>query len=162
VAETRWHQWAQGTECPFDMPRPESNEYWNFIVSLTVSSLYLSTNQTYRGHCLLILDLRHAIRPDQLSSDEWQAFCADLHLAERAIMQVLQPDHINIAILGNVVPHLHWIIVPRYRDDPRWEAPIWTTTLAEMPVTTMAAKERADIIERLRTAISETTWRVTK
>ena len=162
MAETRWSGWAEGTECPFDMPRPESNEYWDFIVSLTVSSFYLSSNQTYRGHCLLIFDLRHAIRPDQLTSDEWQAFCADLHLAERAIMRALKPDHINVAILGNVVPHLHWIIVPRYRHDPRWEAPIWTTTLAEMHVTPMAADERAGLIQQLRTAISETTCRVTK
>jgi diadenosine tetraphosphate (Ap4A) HIT family hydrolase len=152
MEETRWDRWAQGTECPFDVPRPQSNEHWDFIVSLTVSSLYLSSNQTYRGHCLLILDLRHATRPDQLSSDEWRAFCADLHLAEKAMMQALQPDHINIAILGNVVPHLHWQIVPRYRHDLRWEAPIWTTTLAEMTVTAMAAEERAGLIEKLRVA----------
>lgn len=59
------------------------------------------------------------------------------------------------AILGNVVRHLHWIIVPRYRRDPRWEAPIWTTTIAEMPVTPMAAAERAGLIQKLRTAVSE-------
>ena len=154
MGESRWHQWAQGTGCPFDLPRPESNEYWDFIVSLTVSSLYLSSNQTYRGHCLLILDLRHATRPGELSSDEWGAFCADLHLAEKAMMQALQPDHINVAIFGNVVPHLHWIIVPRYRDDPRWEAPIWITTLAEMPITRLPNHERTGLIEKLRIALS--------
>ena len=159
MGETQWDRWAKGTACPFDAPRAESDEHWDFIASLTVSSLYLSTNQTYRGHCLLILDLRHATRPDQLSSDEWEAFCADLHLAEKAMMQMLQPDHINVAILGNVVPHLHWIIVPRYLRDPRWEAPIWTTTIAEMPVTPMAAEERAGLIQKLRTAVSETASR---
>jgi diadenosine tetraphosphate (Ap4A) HIT family hydrolase len=155
VGETGWQQWAEGTGCPFDTPRPVSNEYWDFIAPLTVSSLYLSSNQTYRGHCLLILNLRHATRPDQLSSSEWLVFCADLHLAETAIMRTLQPDHINVAILGNVVPHLHWQIVPRYRNDPRWEAPIWTTTPAEMAVVSMAAEDRADLIEKLRTAIGE-------
>jgi diadenosine tetraphosphate (Ap4A) HIT family hydrolase len=69
-------------------------------------------------------------------------------------MRALRPDHINVAILGNVVPHLHWLIVPRYRDDPRWEGPIWTTTLAEMAVTSMAAEERGELIEKLRTALS--------
>ena len=160
MEETRWNRWAEGAGCPFDVPRPESNKHRDFIVSLTVSSLYLSSNQTYRGHCLLILDLRHATQPDQLSSDEWRAFCANIHLAEKAMMRVLQPDHINVAILGNVVPHLHWLIVPRYRHDPRWEAPIWTTTLAEMTVTAIAAEERTGLIEKLRSAISETIWRV--
>ena len=36
-----------------------------------------------------------------------------------------KPDHINIASLGNVMPHLHWHIIPRYRADPRWGGPIW-------------------------------------
>jgi hypothetical protein len=28
-----------------------------------------------------IFDLRHAARPDQLTADEWAAFCADLYVA---------------------------------------------------------------------------------
>jgi diadenosine tetraphosphate (Ap4A) HIT family hydrolase len=77
-------------------------------------------------------------------------FCADLHRAEGALIETLAPDHINIAILGNVVPHLHWIIVPRYRDDPRWGAPVWTTTLAEMSDTRLSTDERAGIVQNLR------------
>jgi len=154
VSASQWDQWAQGAACPFDVPRAKSNEYWDFVGSLTVSSLYLSSNQTYRGHCLLILDLRHATRPDQLSSDEWRAFCADLYLAEKAIIGTLHPDHINVALLGNVVPHLHWHIVPRYQNDPRWQAPIWTTTTAEMPTTRLPESERANLIEKLRIALN--------
>src|SRR5665213_2168218 len=130
--KTRWDQWSKGIACPFDAPRAESNDHWDFIARLMASSLYLSNNQTYRGHCLLILDLRHATRPDQLSAEEWRSFCADLYTAESAISLTVRPDHINIAVLGNVVPHLHWHIVPRYRGDPRWEAPIWMTEVAEM------------------------------
>jgi diadenosine tetraphosphate (Ap4A) HIT family hydrolase len=77
------------------------------------------------GQCLLILDLRHATRPDQLSAAEWASFCADLHRAETAVVRAVRPDHINIVSLGNVVPHLHWHIIPRYRADPRWGGPIW-------------------------------------
>jgi len=98
MEEARWDRWAQGIACPFEVPRSGSNSHLDFIASLKVSSFYLSSNQTYHGHSLLILDLRHAIRPDQLSSDEWGAFCADLHLVEKALMQTLRPDHINVAI----------------------------------------------------------------
>jgi len=148
--ETGWDKWARGINCPFDRPRAASNEYWDFIASLSASSLYLQKNQTYRGHCLLIWDSRHATRIDQLSSEEWLAFCADLYLAENAIMRSLDPDHINVEILGNAVPHLHWQIIPRYRDDPRWKAPIWTTTIAEAPVTHLPDAERVELIEKLR------------
>jgi diadenosine tetraphosphate (Ap4A) HIT family hydrolase len=155
--ESHWYRWSEGNDCPFDRPRAESNEYWDLVRSLPVSSLYLSSNQTYRGHCLLIWDVRHAIRIDQLSSREWLAFCADLFVAENAIVETLNPDHINVEILGNVVPHLHWQIIPRYRTDPRWEAPVWTTTVAEMPVNKLSASDRGGLIERLREALGKAT-----
>jgi diadenosine tetraphosphate (Ap4A) HIT family hydrolase len=120
-----WEQLAQGQDCPLDAPRAASTDSWEYVASLQVSTLYLARNQTYRGHCLLILDIRHATRPDQLSATEWASFCADLHRAQGAVVRAVQPDHINIASLGNVMPHLHWHIIPRYRRDPRWGGPIW-------------------------------------
>ena len=71
-----------------DAPRPIANEFWDLVAPLSVSSLYLSTNQTYRGQCSLIFDLCHAARPDQLTSSEWAAFCADLCVAENAVVAV--------------------------------------------------------------------------
>jgi diadenosine tetraphosphate (Ap4A) HIT family hydrolase len=148
----QWDEWARGTDCPFCPARIASEAH--FITKLPVSSLYLSSNQTYRGHCILILDIRHAVRPGQLSPEEWLAFCTDLHAAERAVMHTLHPDHINVEIMGNAVPHLHWQIVPRYRTDGRWGAPIWTTTRAEMPRTTLDPSERAGLAQRLEAAVS--------
>ncbi len=120
------------------------------MTQLTVSSLYLARNQTYRGQCVLILDLRHATRPEHLSAEEWAKFCADLHVAENAMVRAVRPDHVNVESLGNVVPHLHWHIVPRYRDDPRWGAPIWLTALDDMPDARLSADERAQLIDAMR------------
>lgn len=47
---------------------------------------------------------------------------------ERALRVVMQPDKINLASLGNVVPHLHWHVIPRFSDDAHFPAPIWATT----------------------------------
>jgi diadenosine tetraphosphate (Ap4A) HIT family hydrolase len=44
---------------------------------------------------------------------------------ERALRRIMQPDKINLASLGNVVPHLHWHVIPRWRDDSHFPAPIW-------------------------------------
>src|ERR1700743_1487769 len=150
-----WDRWAEGIGCPLCGPRHESNEYRDFIARLDVSSLHLPKNQAYRSHCLLILDIRHATRPDHLSSAEWTAFCTDLYTAEKALIRTLQPDHINIEVMGNVVPHLHWQIVPRYRADSRWGAPIWMTTKSEMPVTTLSETARTDLVQNLRNAINQ-------
>lgn len=141
--------------CPMDAPRSATNEFWDLISSLSVSSLYLAKNQTYRGQCSLIFDLRHAARPDQLSPGEWAAFCADLYVAQQAIVTVTDPDHINIESLGNVVPHLHWHIIPRYVGDPRWGMPIWTTPLSAMPETPLDARDHATLLEDLRRQLTQ-------
>lgn len=146
----RWDNLIRGIDCPFDAPRAESNDYWDLIASLKVSSLYLAKNQTYRGQCLLIFDCRHAVRLEQLPEHEWMDFCADLFRAERASARALKPDHMNLAVLGNMIPHLHWHVVPRYKTDPRWGAPIWPTSLADMADTRFDARERADLIGSLR------------
>jgi diadenosine tetraphosphate (Ap4A) HIT family hydrolase len=146
----RWERLAQGENCPFDAPRPPSNQEWELVAPLSASTLYLSNNQTYRGHCLLILD-RHATRLEQLSPVEWAAFSADLHQAVTAITRTVRPDHINVASLGNQVPHLHWHIVPRYRTDPRWGNPIWG---ADIPDTRLTAAEQREMIKDIKAALS--------
>jgi diadenosine tetraphosphate (Ap4A) HIT family hydrolase len=37
----------------------------------------------------------------------------------------MAPDKINLASLGNVVPHLHWHVIPRFSDDPHFPNPVW-------------------------------------
>ena len=137
-----------------DAPRPESNEHADLVAPLTVSSLYLAKNQTYRGQCALVFDLRHAARPDQLTAAEWAAFCADLYVAQNAVVRVTRPDHINVESLGNVVPHLHWHIIPRYVGDPRWGMPIWTTPLSAMPDARLEVSDRELLLRQLREALT--------
>jgi diadenosine tetraphosphate (Ap4A) HIT family hydrolase len=139
--------------CPLDAPRPASNEHWDFVAALSISSLYLNANQTYRGYSLLVFDPRHAERVDELSESEWIALSRDLHVATRAIHRTVQPDHMNVEQLGNVIAHLHWHIVPRYRSDPRWGGPIWTTNPADMTVTAIATEERLKLIAQVREAL---------
>lgn len=154
MSTTEWDRQALGTVCPFDHPRPATTDHWDWVATLKASSLYLGKNQTYRGHCSLILDTRHAVRPDQLSAQEWTAFCSDLHVAVGAIMRTVTPDHVNIESLGNVVPHLHWHIVPRYKHDPRWGLPIWTTPLAAVPDTRLDPVQHAQLLSQLRDALA--------
>jgi hypothetical protein len=56
--KTQWELLVGGAGCPMDAPRPASNDFWDLVAQLSVSSLYLAKNQTYRGQCSLIFDLR--------------------------------------------------------------------------------------------------------
>jgi diadenosine tetraphosphate (Ap4A) HIT family hydrolase len=154
MQHSEWERLVRGTQCPFDAPRQSASEYWDLVARLEVSSLYLAANQTYRGQCLLILDIRHATRPDELSKKEWGAFCADLYASEVAIVKTVQPDHINVAVLGNVIPHLHWHIVPRYLGDPRWGAPIWPSNLKDMPDARLALADRTQLLQEIRAGLA--------
>jgi len=51
---------------------------------------------------------------------------------EAAIRQVMRPDKINVANLGNKVPHVHWHVVPRYMDDPHFPNPVWSLKRREL------------------------------
>ena len=150
----QWESFARGDACPLDAPRSASNEHWDFVSALSVSSLYLTANQTYRGHCQLIFDARHVARPDQLSVGEWTSLSADLFAAQAAIVRTVKPDHLNVESLGNVVPHVHWHIIPRFRDDPRWGLPIWLTSLTDMLDTRLPDGERTALIHELRQALA--------
>ncbi len=154
MEHSQWDRLVRGTDCPFDAPRQSSNEHWDLVARLAVSSLYLAMNQTYRGQCLLILDIRHATRPEELSKEEWGTFCADLYAAQGAIAKAVQPDHMNVATLGNVIPHLHWHIIPRYRGDPRWGAPIWTTNLKDIPDRRLSEADRTRLLQDIKNGLA--------
>jgi diadenosine tetraphosphate (Ap4A) HIT family hydrolase len=53
--------------------------------------------------------------------------------AEVAVRGTVRPDKINLASLGNVVPHLHWHVIPRWRDDSHFPAPIWAAAARPAP-----------------------------
>jgi diadenosine tetraphosphate (Ap4A) HIT family hydrolase len=128
----------------------DDTPFWMKVGTLRVSTLYLDRNQTYRGHCQLVFDGRHVVGLESLSLDEFTAFSADLHNAGRAIALVCRPDLMNYASLGNVMPHLHWHLVPRYKFDPRWGGPIYTTTPEEMRETSLSEAEYQEIVEAIR------------
>jgi diadenosine tetraphosphate (Ap4A) HIT family hydrolase len=153
MASADWDDLAAGRGCPFDAPRADDSPHWNLVRKLAVSSWYLPQNQTYRGHSVVVFDPRHVTRLDELTSAEWLAYAADLHGVAAAIAALCKPDHMNVESLGNLVPHLHWHVVPRYKDDGRWGAPIWAPDLASQPDRRLAAADREQLLTGLRAAL---------
>lgn len=62
----------------------------------------------------------HHLAPEQ-QQQLMQESCAVAALMEQA----LNPDKINVAALGNMVPQLHLHHVARFSTDPAWPGPIW-------------------------------------
>lgn len=53
---------------------------------------------------------------------------------ETVVRQLFSPDKINLASFGNVVPHLHWHIIPRWADDRHFPEPVWGSVHRENAV----------------------------
>ncbi|MCF8200261.1 MAG: HIT family protein [Sulfuritalea sp.] len=78
----------------------------------------------FPGFCRVIWREHVAEMSDLTPADA--RYVMDIVLAtERALRRTVQPDKINLASLGNMVPHLHWHIIPRWKGDSHFPAPIW-------------------------------------
>ncbi|WP_296447768.1 HIT family protein [Rhodoferax sp. UBA5149] len=50
---------------------------------------------------------------------------AAVSVVELALREHLQPTKINLAALGNMVPHLHWHVIARFEWDSHFPSPVW-------------------------------------
>ena len=67
----------------------------------------------------------HVVEMTDLSAPEQLTVMRAVFLVESVQRKILQPHKINLAAFGNVVPHLHWHIIPRWEDDLHFPAPVW-------------------------------------
>jgi diadenosine tetraphosphate (Ap4A) HIT family hydrolase len=86
----------------------------------------------WRDHVKEITDLNELDR--MLMMDVmWQV--------EQVVRDVMQPEKINLASLGNMVPHLHWHVIPRYSDDAHFPAPVWAEAKRVPSPESLAARQ---------------------
>ncbi len=78
----------------------------------------------YPGFCRVIWRQHAAEMTDILPAER-------LHLmnvvfaTEQALRQLCRPDKINLASFGNMTPHLHWHVIPRFTGDRHFPEPVW-------------------------------------
>lgn len=102
------------------------NQHGYPIANLSVSRLDLMKSQFVPGACILYCR-RHVLEPYDLNLEERQAFFEDLMLSARALANVFLPIKMNYQILGNMSPHLHAYLQPRFYGDvePAWPIDPW-------------------------------------
>jgi len=80
----------------------------------------------YPGFCRVIWN-RHVREMTDLPTDERQELMAVVFAVESVVRKFFSPDKINLASLGNMTPHVHWHIIPRWQTDKHFPQPIWGT-----------------------------------
>jgi diadenosine tetraphosphate (Ap4A) HIT family hydrolase len=78
----------------------------------------------FPGFCRVIWQ-SHVAEMSDLTDAEASHLLHVVIAVERTLRQLLTPDKINLASLGNLVPHLHWHVIPRWHDDSHFPSPIW-------------------------------------
>jgi len=84
----------------------------------------------YPGFCRVILNA-HVREMTDLPLGDRQRLMAVVFAVETAVREVCQPDKINLASLGNLVPHVHWHVIPRWQDDRCFPDAIWAPARRE-------------------------------
>jgi len=69
-----------------------------------------------------------------------------VYTVESVMRRLLAPDKVNLAAFGNVVPHLHWHVIARWRDDRHFPDPYWAP--ARIPAGQEPAHWQAHLAER--------------
>ena len=72
----------------------------------------------------------HVAEMTDLSEDQQRLIFQTVMQQEAALRQYYQPDKINLASLGNMVAHLHWHLICRWRTDPFWPSSVWSSPRA--------------------------------
>jgi len=130
------------------------------IAELDNSYVVLGDAQFYRGYCILLAK-RHAQELFELPPDEARGLADELRSVAHAIWDVVKPLKLNYACLGNLEPHVHWHVFPRYESEeeklrraPVWERPASERSrpLEEHDQRALMAALRAEIVRLIPTA----------
>ena len=118
------------------------------VCELGVSTLILFREQSHPGRCIVAYR-EHVGEIVELDDEARSAFFADVARAARAIHAAFHPDKVNYGAYGDTGRHLHFHLVPKYRDETEWGG------VFEMnPGRTYLSDEEYDrMIEKLRTAL---------
>jgi diadenosine tetraphosphate (Ap4A) HIT family hydrolase len=113
---------AKDTECEL-CADPGGDLLWEDALCRVVR-VTDTTATAFPGFCRVIWQ-RHVAEMSDLAPKDAHHALEVLLATERAVRHTVRPDKINLASLGNVVPHLHWHVIPRWHDDSHFPAPIW-------------------------------------
>lgn len=86
--------------------------------------IILVADDDYPAFCRLIWQ-GHVKEMSDLDTAQREHLFHWLIRTEQALRTVLNPDKINLASFGNMVPHLHWHVIPRFSDDRHFPQPVW-------------------------------------
>ncbi len=117
------------TDCPM-CHRWESDTELR-IIELCHSFVVLNRDQFFPGYTLLFTK-QHVTELFHLDHEVRNGLMEEVSRVAQALQTVFTPTKINYELLGNMVPHMHWHLVPRFSSDALWPRPLWAEPHEEL------------------------------
>jgi diadenosine tetraphosphate (Ap4A) HIT family hydrolase len=110
---------APTTSCPLCL-----DDGGELVLRTDLLRVVLVDEPDYPGYCRVILNA-HAREMTDLAPPQIARLMGVVFAVEDAQRAVLNPLKINLASFGNMTPHLHWHVIPRWADDAHFPHPVW-------------------------------------
>ena len=109
-------------------------------------AVILVDDAAYPGFCRVIWNEHVKEMSDLSAGDRMKLNDAVWHV-ELALREVMAPGKVNVASLGNMTPHLHWHVIPRFADDAHFPNPVWSAAVRTTDAPVLA--ERRALLPKL-------------
>jgi diadenosine tetraphosphate (Ap4A) HIT family hydrolase len=133
------------TTCP--MCRRWNEDSGLRVTELEHSFVVLNRDQYFPGYTLLFTK-QHVTELFHLDLAVRGGLMEEVSRVAEALFTLFRPDKINYELLGNMVPHIHWHLVPRHSDEPLWPRPIWSEPHNELLLSPEEYRERIRLIRQ--------------
>lgn len=135
------------TDCFYCTRNQELADLMIEVCKLPHSTVYLFRNQFFTGRCVVAYNQGHPRELYDLTPAERAGFMDEVAQVAAALDRLFHPDKINYAIFGDKVDHLHFHVVPKYRDNSEWGKPFPVNPDAKK---TLSEAGYAELIARLK------------
>ena len=116
-----------------------------YICDLDASVVVLFKEQSHPGRCIVAYK-EHKSEMVELTDEERNAFFADLNRVAKAIHAIFHPDKINYGAYGDSSGHMHFHLVPKYKDQFEWNGVFQMNPQQ----TFLSEAEYAEIIQKIK------------
>lgn len=120
------------------------------IIELEHCFVQLNRDQFFPGYTF-VFTREHVTELFHLDRQVRQELIEEVNRVAAALFQVYHPTKMNYELLGNMVPHMHWHLVPRFSNDPLWPRPIWSESHPEKGLSPEQYRTEIEAIQRTLT-----------
>lgn len=136
--------------CAYCMKGDLVAKFGYFCCEMESSNVYIFKEQSHPGR-VIVAHKKHVSEIIELTDEERNQFFKDINTVSNAIHKVFNPDKVNYGAYGDTGHHLHFHLVPKYKDDFEWNG----VFLMNPGLKIASDSECEEIAKKLRAAMNK-------